>query len=263
MVYGPGHDPTLPCAPAMPRTSITVDPSGHESIELFLAELHSGLPSGTDVEIRVGVQAADGRRIRADSPEILDAVIGAGFEIRAVGTTTVRAERAEMLPDTVGRWTRVLVVGLNPGRYSTARACAFGGPGNRLWPAAVAAGVTRHPYEPVAAARHDGFALTNLVRRTTAGADELRPAEYRDGRDRLERLVDRARPAVVCFVGLAGYRAAYVRGARAGWAAAAVGGRPTYVMPSTSARNARTSLADLTAHFAAVARALPGPLSVG
>lgn len=262
MVYGPEHEPTLPCAIAMPRTSFTVDPSGDESIELVLAELHSGLPSGTEVEIHVGVQNTDGSRIRAVAPEMLDAITGAGFEVRAVGTTTVRVERAEMLPDTVGRSTRVLVVGLNPGRHSTARACAFGGPGNRLWPAAVAAGVTRHPFEPVAAARHDGFALTNLVRRTTAGADELRPAEYREGRDRLERLVDRARPAVVCFVGLAGFRAAYDRGARSGWAAAGVGRHPTYVMPSTSARNARTSLAELTAHFAAVARALPGPFGV-
>jgi len=97
--------------------------------------------------------------------------------------------------------------------------------------------------------------LTNLVRRTTAGADELRPAEYRAGRDRLERLVVRSRPRVVCFVGLAGYRAAFHRTARPGWADASIGGVPTYVMPSTSARNARSSLADLTDHFGEVAHA--------
>jgi hypothetical protein len=32
-----------------------------------------------------------------------------------------------------------------------------------------------------------------------------------------------------------------------------IGGRPAYLVPSTSGLNARSSLADLTAHFAAAA----------
>lgn len=238
----------------MARKRFTVEPSGDETLELALAVLHARLASGTEVRIRIAGCSGGGPRAREAEPDVIDAVTGAGFEVTTVAGSSVDAERAAMLPDTVGRRTRVLVVGLNPGVHSTAVACAFGGPGNRLWPAAVAAGLTRHPHDPVAAARVDGFGLTNLVRRTTAGADDLRPAEYRAGRDRLERLVVRSRPRVVCFVGLAGYRAAYHRTARPGWADATIGRVPTYVMPSTSARNARSSLAELTEHFREVAR---------
>jgi hypothetical protein len=37
-----------------------------------------------------------------------------------------------------------------------------------------------------------------------------------------------------------------------------VGGRPAYVMPSTSGLNARTSLAELTEHLSAAARVADG-----
>lgn len=58
-------------------------------------------------------------------------------------------------------------------------------------------------------------------------------------------------PRAVGFVGLAGFRAAVDRGVRPGVQAGALGGRPFYLMPSTSGAAASASLADLTAHLRA------------
>jgi len=52
-------------------------------------------------------------------------------------------------------------------------------------------------------------------------------------------------------VGLSGWRTVVDRHAVAGPQPDGVGGRPAYVMPSTSGLNARTSQAELTAHLAA------------
>jgi hypothetical protein len=57
----------------------------------------------------------------------------------------------------------------------------------------------------------------------------------------------------VCFVGLAGWRAAVDRHARAGEQPDGFGGVPAYVMPSTSGANARTPVDELAAHLRAAA----------
>jgi hypothetical protein len=58
----------------------------------------------------------------------------------------------------------------------------------------------------------------------------------------------------VCFVGLAGWRAAVDRRAQAGVQPSGLAGAPVYVMPSTSGLNARCPLAELTDHLRAAAR---------
>ena len=95
--------------------------------------------------------------------------------------------------------------------------------------------------------------MTDLVKRATAAAVELRRAEYVAGLRRVEGLVRRFHPRAVCFVGLEGWRAAVDRGAQPGWIAGGLGGRPAYLMPSTSGRNARVSLAELAAHLRSAA----------
>ncbi len=84
-------------------------------------------------------------------------------------------------------------------------------------------------------------------------ADMLSADEYRDGTARVERLVRWLRPRAVCFVGLAGWRAAVDRRAGTGVQPALFGGRPAYVMPSTSGLNAHSSRADLVAHLSEAA----------
>jgi double-stranded uracil-DNA glycosylase len=164
-----------------------------------------------------------------------------------------RARRARTLPDIVGPGMRLLICGLNPSVYAADAGVAFARPGNRFWPAALAAGLVTVDRDPDRALRHHGVGMTDIVKRATVAADELTTAEYRSGLARVERLVRWLRPGRICFVGLAGWRAAVDRRAQPGRQPRDLADVPVYVMPSTSGLNARTSLDELTAHLRAAA----------
>ncbi|HEY3144595.1 MAG TPA: uracil-DNA glycosylase family protein [Acidimicrobiales bacterium] len=187
-------------------------------------------------------------------------LVGAGFDIEEFPTVagdgstdhprlTVRARRARSLADTVGPGMRILMCGLNPSIYAADAGVGFARPGNRFWPAARAAGVVSVDRDPVGALRQDGVGMTDLVKRATVAASELTTEEYRAGLRRIEHLVDWLQPGVVCFVGLAGWRAAFDRRAQPGVQPNTLANVPVYVMPSTSGLNAGSSLADLTIHL--------------
>jgi double-stranded uracil-DNA glycosylase len=190
---------------------------------------------------------------------LADVVTGAGFEVDAASVTVsgdevrLRATRARTLADTVGPGMRLLVCGLNPSVYSADAGTPFARPGNRFWPAALGAGLVGRDRDPIDALTTSGIGLTDLVKRATRAAAELEVAEYRDGLARVERLVRWLQPGAVCFVGLAGWRAVVDRKAIAGLQPQPLGGRPVYVMPSTSGLNGRSRLADLIAHLGAAA----------
>ena len=84
--------------------------------------------------------------------------------------------------------------------------------------------------------------------------NDLTVDEYRNGLARVERLVRWLQPGAVCFVGLAGWRVAVDRAAVAGRQEIEIGGRPVYVMPSTSGLNANSRLDDLIEHLRAAAK---------
>jgi TDG/mug DNA glycosylase family protein len=183
-----------------------------------------------------------------------DLLEGAGFERIAIDTSdpfwmVIHAQRARTLPDLVGPRLRVLICGLNPSLYSADRGVAFARPGNRFWPAALAAGLIDRERDPLAALAR-GIGMTDLVKRASARADALSNAEYSAGITRLERLVRIHRPRVTCFVGLDGWRKAVDARATPGWITAGFAGRPAYLMPSTSGANAHSSVASLAAHLA-------------
>jgi double-stranded uracil-DNA glycosylase len=202
-----------------------------------------------------GVIALDVRR--GDDERLRDVVVGAGFAIEGVELEEewirVRGRRARTLADTVSPGMRVLVCGLNPSLYAADAGVGYARPGNRFWPAARAAGLVERDRDAVDALVRHGVGMTDLVKRATAGAGELSVAEYREGTARVERLVRWLRPAAVCFVGLAGWRAAVDRHAGPGKQPGGFGGVPAYVMPSTSGANARTPLDDLAGHLRAAA----------
>lgn len=162
------------------------------------------------------------------------------------------ARRARTLPDFVRPGLRLLISGLNPSVYSADAGIPFARPGNRFWAAARAAGIVVSERAPLDAVRR-GIGMTDLVKRATAAASELRPEEYAVGLRRVEALVRRYRPGAVCFVGLDGWRTVADRGAQPGWIRGGFGGRPAYLMPSTSGRNARVPLAELAAHLCTAA----------
>ncbi len=248
------------------------------AVPAALADLHRALAPRAPIELVVfGAEepaefaefeddAFAGRRFSLWSEhQLVDVVTGAGFaidEMRAAPTRrgsedpayTVRATRRHTLPDTVGADMNLLVVGLNPSPNSADSGIGFMTPGNRFWPAAIGAGLASVDRDPFHALRHHGLGLTDLVKRPTRRADELDASEYRSGFERVSRLAEWLQPAGVCFVGLAGYRLAVNRKATAGRQPTDIGGRPVYVMPSTSGLNAHSQLSDLTDHLRAAAR---------
>lgn len=210
------------------------------NISIALAELHSASPVGAMVRFRAG---------EWPRPELTDLVEGAGFELVRLRAGVVTATRLWTLPDYVAPDLQLLICGLNPSPSSADSGVGFHRPGNRFWPAAVKAGVATVDRDPVHALRNHGMGMTDIVKRTTRRADELDRCEYEAGLQRVERLVERIRPKVICMVGLAGWRAAVDRKAQRGWQPDGLGGVPVYLMPSTSGLNAHDTVDTLAQHF--------------
>jgi TDG/mug DNA glycosylase family protein len=220
--------------------------------------------------MRVAGGVGEGRRLREnddfpgrlfalwDTDHLAEIVGAAGFEIERLeieshpsheASIEIEAIRARTLPDFVGPCMRLLVTGLNPSLNAADAGVGFARPGNRFWPAALAAELVSVDRDPWHALRHHRIGFTDLVKRATVGAAELSRNEYRAGFARLERLVAWLEPQVVACVGLAGWRAAVDRKAVAGPQARTVGGRPVYVMPSSSGLNARSTVDSLAQHL--------------
>jgi TDG/mug DNA glycosylase family protein len=198
-----------------------------------------------------------------DRDRLGDVLIGAGFEVTSLeqhdldqtkrfdAVIRARLQRAHRLPDTVGPEMRLLVCGLNPSIYSADAGEHYARPGNRFWPAALAAGLVSRDHDSRAALADHSVGMTNLVARASVAAAELTRDEFVDGLARVERLCAWLRPRAVCFVGLQGWRAAVDRKATAGVQDRDLGGVPVYVMPSTSGLNAHSQLPALADHLRA------------
>jgi TDG/mug DNA glycosylase family protein len=238
-----------------------------DRLPLALADLHHATTVGGRIRLQLLEGEGDGPFADDDFPgrlfarwrrdRLVDVVTGAGFDViddeREEEWITVEAVRIRSLADTVAARMRLLCVGLNPSEYAADAGVGFARPGNRFWPAALAAGLVTRDRDPRHAIREHGVGMTDLVKRATPRADEVSGEEYRSGAARVARLVEWLQPEAVCFVGLAGYRAAIDASARAGWQEARVGGRPTYVMPNPSGANAHVKVEDVAAHLRAAA----------
>jgi TDG/mug DNA glycosylase family protein len=243
-------------------------------VPMALADLHRALALDAPVELTFFRGEGEGRGIFPDDDfpgrffstwtdeRLRDVVEGAGFLVDDLLLRTsgggdqgfvVRARRARTLPDFVAPDMRLLVCGLNPSLRAADAGIGYVTPGNRFWPGALAAGLVTRDRDGLHALRHHGVGITDLVKRASVGASELTRQEYVDGLSRLERLCAWLQPGAVCFVGLAGWRAAVDRRAQPGWQDREVGGCPAYVMPSTSGLNAATPLPVLADHLRAAA----------
>ncbi len=190
-------------------------------------------------------------------------------------TNTVSFTREELrsfeggeVPDLVGPGLRLLFVGINPGLWTAAVQTHFAHPANRFYPALAAAGITTTRIDPRAgmtAADREAFVarglgITNLVRRATVRADELKPSELRAGGQRLIEFVAAHRPEVVAVAGITAYRAAFGRRtASAGAQTDIPDGWPAevslWVVPNPSGLNAHETIDSLARSYAEAARA--------
>lgn len=248
-------------------------------LPLALRDLHRALAPDAPISMTMIPGEHDGRDLPDDDfpgrwfglwnpDELSDVVGGAGFDAVTVDATEgerpgagrllLTARRARRLPDTVGPGLRLLMCGLNPSEYSADAGVAYARPGNRFWPAALRAGIVSRDRDPHHALVHHGVGFTDLVARATPAISDLAKGEFAAGVARVERLVARTDTRVICFVGLAGYREAVDRRARAGVQERPFGGAIAYVMPSTSGLNASSQVPDLADHLAAAAALAEG-----
>lgn len=223
-----------------------------------LADLHRSVAVGD----RAVALLDEGRREVSTESHLRRVIEGAGFEVvewGAQGETThvVELMACRSLPDRVGPDLSLMICGLNPSPASSDSGVGFHKAGNRFWPAALAAGIVTVDRDPTHALRHHRVGMTDLVKRTTSRASEVSTKEFAAGIERLDALCEWLRPAAVCMVGLSGWRAGVDRKATMGWQAERLGGRPVYVMGSTSGLNAHETVDSLTEHFLAAASPPP------
>ncbi|ALF58350.1 DNA methylase [Corynebacterium pseudotuberculosis] len=111
----------------------------------------------------------------------------------------------------------MLIVGVNPGLWTAAVNAPFAYPGNRFWPSLDRAGIVSPVFE-VSEGMSDaqelilyeqGIAMTNLVSRATARADELEKDELMAGAHRVVGLASELRPQAVAVAGITAFRIAF------------------------------------------------------
>lgn len=183
-----------------------------------------------------------------------------------MGFTRAQLEsfRNATVPDLVAPGLKLLFVGINPGLWTAATKTHFAHPGNRFYPALLAAGIIdRLPDAANGMTDADrasflarGIGISNLVHRATARADELDRTELREGASRLTADVERWAPAVVAVVGLTAYRQGFGRPkAVAGLQPERLGPAQLWVVPNPSGLNAHDTVGSLAAAYAEPARA--------
>jgi TDG/mug DNA glycosylase family protein len=159
---------------------------------------------------------------------------------------------------------RLLFVGINPGLWTAATQTHFARPGNRFYPALLAAGIIEQPVDPSAGMtdadrallRDRGIGITNVVARATARADELTAEELRAGGARLRELVAEREPVVVAVAGVTAYRTAFgLPRARVGEQPDRWGTSRVFVVPNPSGLNAHETVDTLAIAYAEAARA--------
>ena len=193
----------------------------------------------------------------------------------------------QTLPDLLRPGLDIVFVGINPGLRSAQAGRYFAHPRNRFWPAANAAGVFVPPLSPETGcdALAQGIGFTDVVKRPSGSASEVRPAEFAAGALVLKRKLLEAAPKIVCFNGLtacenylryadppAGTRRSalslppdLVRGVQGSKGAVPfarpspgrqewpIGKAAVFVVPSPSPANAAVSLDELTGWYRQVA----------
>ncbi|MGE5376826.1 MAG: G/U mismatch-specific DNA glycosylase [Bacteroidota bacterium] len=162
------------------------------------------------------------------------------------------AAKNKTLRDVIGPGLRVLFCGINPGLYSGATGHHFARPGNRFWPTLHQAGFTPRLLHPTEEREllGLGYGITNLVRRTTATADEVTSEELLAGRKRLAAKVKSYRPRAVAVLGIGAYRMAFQEPkAVLGRQPRTLANAELWVLPNPSGLNAHYQLLDLVEQF--------------
>ena len=171
----------------------------------------------------------------------------------------------DTLPDLLRDELEVVFVGINPSLFSVAAGHYFARRTNRFWPcfsrsvlseaARHTLGVARLEPEHDQALSAFGFGFTDVVKRATVRADDLRPQELSAGARHLLARLGRRKPRFACFHGITGYRhvARALSSDRAdanlGLQPLRIGETRCFVAPNPSGANAHFTPADQTGWY--------------
>lgn len=168
--------------------------------------------------------------------------------------------RAETLPDILQTDLSLLSIGLNPSLPSVAAGFYFANPRNRFWTALNASTLLTEPVSPGPDSmqqllEREGLGFTDLVKRPTRGAGELRVQDYRQGAPGLRALIERYQPRYAWFHGKLAYKN-FIRyagmetdGDDWGLQRQRMGETRIFVTPNPSPANAAFSLSDLVTWY--------------
>jgi len=173
------------------------------------------------------------------------------------------------LPDFVQPGLRLLSIGLNPSLPSVQQGFYFANPRNRFWKVLNASGLLSTPVEPGPGAmavlmQRERMGFTDLVKRPTRGAADLKAADYRAAAPRLHKLLETCQPQCAWFHGKVAY-GYFVRygdvaadGADWGLQDFYIGSTRIFVTPNPSPANAAFSMDDLLKAYRSLAACLEG-----
>src|ERR1035437_8193252 len=144
------------------------------------------------------------------------------------------------LPDYLRSGMKLVIVGCNPGDRSARVGHYYAGRGNEFWPLLYDSGVLPELLEN----RDDkrmvefGIGLTDLVKRSTRGEEELQREEFAEGRIVLSQKLEQCAPQVIAFNGMGTFENFSQRAWKLGLQKGRLYGAQVFVLPSTGAKNA-------------------------
>ncbi len=145
----------------------------------------------------------------------------------------------------------MVFVGFNPGERSARIGHYYAGRGNQFWNFLFESGLVPERLRPEDDRRvlQFGLGLTDVVKRWSRSASELRARDFRDGVPQLTGRLGRVRPRVVAFNGKVAYEKYAGRRADLGWQRERIAGARVFVLPSTSGRNGSLTRVEKLAWF--------------
>ncbi|MGB9435519.1 MAG: mismatch-specific DNA-glycosylase [Candidatus Acidiferrum sp.] len=159
------------------------------------------------------------------------------------------------LPDYLRKGMKLIIVGCNPSESSVRAGHYYAGRNNLFWPTLFESGVVPEPFDYPDDRRiiEFGIGLTDLVKRPTKSAEELRREDFAEGRIVLSQKLEEFSPRVVAFNGKTTYEQFAQRKCKFGLQKELLYGARVYVLPSTSGQIA-AGKADRIRHFRGLAR---------
>lgn len=115
-------------------------------------------------------------------------------------------KKLNTLPDYLRPGLDILSIGLNPSLPSVRAGFYFANPRNRFWRALNASDLVSETLKPGITANETlfhkfGIGFTDVVKRPTAGGNELRAADYREWAPLLKDKIERNAPGIAWFHG--------------------------------------------------------------